>query len=506
MTELLLLGIGLLGQWFGGLALSIWILPGEERRDRHGPFLLPSPEHAGLACILGVGGTACCLFLWSVCGGLFGRFPSLALAGVGFACGGSRLFWQLRNQAALQDQSPSPFKHDRSQRAFCRLCQAVIGFMFASAMTQTLLTPQRYWDERAIFALKAAVLFEDRTVYSPDLANSRFVQGHPRYPLLLPLTEVHVYSLLGRVDDRWSKVVFPLLYLGLVLTTVGVVSRHVTKMWAWLSGVLMATIPVLVPYEYGFLSGQADAPVGCFHGVAILYLWDTLERIASRKDGLERTAIMAGLCGGLAAFTKDEGIAYLMIDGALMAVFSVMAILRSATANKSAAIADDSQSQDHRLTHRFVMATGIFVGTSAALLVPWFLYRRGLPLTTEMNYFGRLSVPVLIDRLPTLAWSAPHIQRRMFMEWREWGLQWWLMLVALIINLDRLRRPAQCLLLLDVVGAVLALCVAGMLAPVALEEHIGGSSHRFLMQIAPVATLFAVGQLAPRRSPTSGSD
>jgi hypothetical protein len=31
-----------------------------------------------------------------------------------------------------------------------------------------------------------------------------------------------------------------------------------------------------------------------------------------------------------------------------------------------------------------------------------------------------------------------------------------------------------------------------MLAPAQLDEHIGGSSHRFLMQIAPVAVLFGV--------------
>ena len=37
-----------------------------------------------------------------------------------------------------------------------------------------------------------------------------------------------------------------------------------------------------------------------------------------------------------------------------------------------------------------------------------------------------------------------------------------------------------------------SLLLAGILAPAQLDEHIGGSSHRFLMQISPVAILFAV--------------
>jgi hypothetical protein len=36
-----------------------------------------------------------------------------------------------------------------------------------------------------------------------------------------------------------------------------------------------------------------------------------------------------------------------------------------------------------------------------------------------------------------------------------------------------------------------------MLAPVAVEDHIGGSSHRFLLQLIPTAVLFLVGQMTP---------
>ena len=126
------------------------------------------------------------------------------------------------------------------------------------------------------------------------------------------------------------------------------------------------------------------------------------------------------------------------------------------------------------------------------ILVPWFIHRRTLPLTTEMNYFGRMTVSLFVGRLGTLSWSVPHQIRRMFWEFRDWGLQWWLMVAALVSRPARVIGQPQQLFLLDVLGSLASLLVAGMLAPAQLDEHIGGSSHRFLMQIAPVAVLFTV--------------
>ena len=82
----------------------------------------------------------------------------------------------------------------------------------------------------------------------------------------------------------------------------------------------------------------------------------------------------------------------------------------------------------------------------------------------------------------------------MFAEWREWGLQWWIVIAAYFSNPWTGLRQPQLLFLLDIAGALASLLVAGMLAPAQLDEHIGGSSHRFLMQLAPVAVMFAVTQ------------
>jgi hypothetical protein len=86
-----------------------------------------------------------------------------------------------------------------------------------------------------------------------------------------------------------------------------------------------------------------------------------------------------------------------------------------------------------------------------------------------------------------------------------WGLQWWFVAVTLVLFPMRALRPAQFFLLMTLAVDIAALLLAGMIAPITLEEHIGGSSHRFLMQLAPGALLFSIGQIWVREPPPNAA-
>lgn len=471
--SLLLVLIGMIGQWLLGLGCAELLL--RSHADRQGSrSRWVGAEQAGLGLVLGVAATAGLSFVYSLLGGRLGREWSLALTILGCVWGGVVL-WRGRRRSA--DQSP-PNDADAAAAAFLRLCRTLIAILFVLALVQTLLTPQRFWDERATFAIKASVLDLDGTVGSADLRNPDFVQYHPQYPLLIPLAEQHIYALLGEINDRWSKIPFPLLYLGLVLTFAGVLQQQTSSARAWLFALLLATVPVLMPWEYGFLCAQGDAPVACFHGVSLLYLRDALRSRASGRQ-LNRSLVIAGIAAASAAFTKDEGLALMLVD--TLALLIVLSLTAGRGWRQSATI----------------VAT--FCGTAVVLLAPWLWHRGSLPATTEMNYFGRATPQQVREQLDTLKWSLPHVVRRTLSEFRQWGLQWWLLLAGLVTFPRRALRGEQLLLLLDVLGAVAALLLAGMLAPTEVTEHIGGSSHRFLMQLAPGAVLFAAGQWMDRR-------
>jgi len=485
MIGLTLLAVGLVGQWLLGVAIADLLFcqfrgPTQTSQDSAN---LPNPsftERAGLGFVLGIAATSGILFLWSLCGGTLGRSASVVITAVGLIAGGPIIYRETGHarksarQRAIRIQNAEQLQEQR----WCQCCQLAVAGLFLATLVQTLITPQHLWDERASFAIKGILLNEDRSVYSRDMADPDFVQYHPRYPLLIPLAEQHVYALLGTVDDRLSKVIFPLMYLGMVLTMAGGLLRHFTSGSAWFFALLTATIPSLVPWEYGFPCGQADAPMACFHGTSVLYLWDAWQRISDdNAAGWFRSAILAGFCAAMAAFTKDEGIAFLLVDA--IAVSLVLLFTR-------------------RRSYALKAFLAVF-GVAAILLLPWLVHRRGLPLTTEANYFGRASLTTILQKQANLQWEIPHLAGRMFWESRTWGLQWWLVPFAMLSAPGRMWNGSQWILLLDIAGSISSLMLAGMLAATEVSEHIGGSSHRFLMQIAPVAILFAAGQLGKER-------
>ncbi|RLS54849.1 MAG: hypothetical protein DWH91_10780 [Planctomycetota bacterium] len=478
--------LAVLGAALGGRALYALFerVLGKDERPR------PSAEIWGLSILLGMGFTSAAAFVWSDLGRpLNARISWIQMIG-GALCGLFAIFQHQRRNRVIP---AAPYPHST---ALVRACQILLGLTLLAAVVQTLLTPQRFWDERAIFAIKARVLHETQSIDAEELRHPDFVQYHPRYPMMLPLLERHVYALAGEFNDRWSKIWFPAMYLGLVLSYAGVLSRRYSADWGWLMALLLALIPVLMPDEYGFLSAQADAPMACFHGVAVLCLWDALQDPPGTRR--RRGIILASSVASGAFFVKDEGTAYIIID---LIAWGLTAILCGGRIFPSTPEPDRSRSLMGHLLG--IVVFGVF---AAILLTPWMRHRATLPTTTEMHYWERLKSHRLLEQLATLQWSIPHLLHRMFAEWQQWGLSWWLLILAVVTAPRRAIAGPQLFLLLNLLGALAAFVVAGMLAPAELKEHLGGSSHRYLMQLVPVAMLFVAAVWSPTPSKSAAPD
>ncbi len=478
MTDLLLLVPGVLGVWGIGIAISHLLLAKISANINRAEVL-------GLGILLGFGTTALFYFLWGMIGLRFSSNLAWFWTASGIVAG----------TATVLIRSGNPFSRKNGEATcgtspFIRLFWGILLLLAATTLVETLMTPQRFWDERAIFGLKAIVIFQDGTILSDSLHDPNFVQYHPKYPLLIPLNQAHLYFLLGEVNDRWAKVMFPLLYLGMNLTFFGVLARLFgSRFRAAIFTLMLATLPAMVPWEYGFLSGQADAPVACFHLTAVLYLWSFLITLSENRaeDSAAGsysvfTLVIAGLAAGLTIFTKDEGIALFLVD--IIALLIVTGVY---------------------FRNRIVEAAGgmfRFAVVTVLLVTPWFYYRASLPSTMEMSYFSRMQVSTIAQGLASLKWALHHLWGRMFIEATEWGLQWWGVVVSLLAFPLRALKPYQLFLLLDILGALSALILAGLIAPTPIEEHIGGSSHRFLIQISGTALLFIAGQWTQQHAGT----
>jgi hypothetical protein len=487
-----------LGQALLGLAL-LGLLQGTHQRR------LPAPwaETLGLSMALGIAGTAAILFVYSLAGGRLNGAASWTLTAVGVIAGTVCLTVRRRGgqvgrtavASGIGERAVEP--KSSPERALVRVSQVVVGVLLVSATVQTLLTPQRFWDERAIFGIKAKVLAEAQSVTAPLLRQPEFVQYHPRYPLLLPLIESHIYATAG-IDDRWSKLPIPVLFSALVLGVAGILTRRCGPGRAWLTAAMLAGVPVLFPFELGVISAQGDAPTACFHGLAVLAIWDRLGQSPLRTS--PRDWLLPAVLGAATAFTKDEGLAYLMIDWiAIVLIWPIGRWGRRCARHG----ANAGPVVDFSLRQLMLVLT-VSVTSILALLMPWMWHRQSLPTTTEMEYVGNMSAEFFLSRPGDLAWVAEHLLRRMFGEWDVWGLQWWGVLLAGASACRCVLRPAQCFLLLDIAGALGAFLLAAMIAPAELHDHVSGSSQRYLMQIAPTAVIFIAGQwLCPARAPVT---
>ncbi len=431
-------------------------------------------ELLGLGLVFGFGTTAFFYFLWGWIGFRYSSILASFWMVLGLILGTGTLLVRFRASRKTAEETET----SAADKDFKTLCLAIVLFLGLTTVIQSLMTPQRFWDERAIFGLKSIVLFQEGTLQNEALLHPDFVQYHPKYPLLIPLNETHFYLLLGEVNDRWSKIMFPLLYLGMVLCFQGVLQRTTRQpARTWMFTLMLATVPSMVPWEYGFLSGQGDGPVSCFHTMTLLYLWSFLSELKRTEPDpavLKTLPLVAGMSAGMTVFTKDEGIAFFLID---LIAFTMISLFYF---------------RDRLLS---MALTAVKFGLTTLLLItPWLLYRKHLPATTEMTYFSRMQITNLTEGVAALQWAVTHLLECMFLEAWRWGLQWWALLISLFAFPARAFRPQQLFLLLNLAGALTALIIAGMIAPTPVQEHIGGSSLRFLLQISGGAMLFIAGQ------------
>ena len=80
-----------------------------------------------------------------------------------------------------------------------------LGFAF----TRSLLLPMEDFDAVGNWGLKAKAIYLANAVPLSFLGNRDYITMHPDYPLLLPLVESFVYSLLGHLNDFVVKWIFP---------------------------------------------------------------------------------------------------------------------------------------------------------------------------------------------------------------------------------------------------------------------------------------------------------
>jgi hypothetical protein len=305
------------------------------------------------------------------------------------------------------------------------------------------------WDFWAIWGLKARVFFEIHTIDWRFLESRWNDFAHPDYPLLLPLNYDYAALIGGGWSDRWLGVFTVAYAVALLLIVRELVARETTPLIG--STITFAATAFALS---GFI-GLAEAPLIAFAGAGILFL-----RRAILFDDLPAMRHGA-LLAGLAACTKNEGIALLVTIGVALAL------------------------SKRRFVWRFWPAF--------ALALPWIIIRMLHRLPTDLAR-GSFAARVL-HRAPHLGAVGVLLLRNLNAPWI-----WAALLVALLLVPHALRVRERFVLLVFVLQLAVYL-MAYLGTPFNIEWQIATSWPRLTAQVAAPLLVVVMLMLARTFAP-----
>jgi Dolichyl-phosphate-mannose-protein mannosyltransferase len=175
------------------------------------------------------------------------------------------------------------------------LLVATISFTHLS-----IAAPHGSFDAWGIWNLHAKFLFVNdphwRDGFSKDLAWS-----HPDYPLLVPASIARCWSYTA-TENTLAPICISALF---TLATIGLLVSALSLLTTLSQGLLAGTLLLCTPFFVMLGAAQyADAPLGFFLLATIV-----LFSLSKRTKGI---LILAGITAGLAAWTKNEGILFVL--------------------------------------------------------------------------------------------------------------------------------------------------------------------------------------------------
>jgi len=234
---------------------------------------------------LGVGVVSCCFFLDRETGVPSLLFEALVLAASMAACRRKR-------------QASPP--HDTIPVAWWLMAAFVVVVAGALYSFQQQVSQYRLgsWDAWAIWNLHARFL---ATPAWRDLFSEAIGWTHPDYPLLIPGFIARVWTLQAHREFATPAALAFLFTFG----TIGLLGTSVSQLRGRAQGILAALFLAATPYFIAQGASEiADVPLSFF-------ILATVSSLACRQ------AALAGVCAGMAAWTKNEG---LLLIAVLLAV------------------------------------------------------------------------------------------------------------------------------------------------------------------------------------------
>lgn len=223
--------------------------------------------------------------------------------------------WMLRRGARSgARQIPGLARFRGNQWLSSAVLVGVAGIFFAYAAGRALSLPLGEWDAWAIWNLKARFFFRSPSSWRRAFDVAGF--HHPDYPPLVPLSVAGGWLREGR-EGTGVPIFFSLLF-GILTGFVSVLPVYIARGPRTALLATFAMCGVFANQSDGFVdqvsSQMADVPAALFVSTTVLLL----EIAANAAVERHRILGLAILSAGLAAWTKNEGIAFFVLTNLVL--------------------------------------------------------------------------------------------------------------------------------------------------------------------------------------------
>lgn len=256
-----------------------------------------------LALAFGLGISSCHLFLWlSVFGRAGGGFiASEIILALSLA---ALFFHRLRKRREVGERESPPAPERASKWAWVIGAAFYAALACASAVFAVYISrePHGQYDAVAMWNTKARVIFRGGASWAD--AFSGHLQ-HPDYPLLLPLSIARGWTYLGKDPTVVPCLLAGLFSLGIAGLLVSSVSFLRGRTQGFLAGLILLGPVTFVTHG---ISQYADFALA-FYFLSALVLFCLHDRAPAHGRGL---LALAGVAAGFSAWTKNEGLLFLL--------------------------------------------------------------------------------------------------------------------------------------------------------------------------------------------------
>jgi hypothetical protein len=231
--------------------------------------------------------------------GHLGLWPILAACGVVTAVG-----WRLAARRPPAGPPARDLAGDRGSGPLVPVLWAVVGLVSAGILVNAAAWPFADDDALAIYGSLGRLLYETGALPArPD--------SYDAYPMLLPLAYAFTHWACGGVNEYLARLVPGVMAVG-AIGAAGALAREMRSAPVGLGAAgLVALTPLFGRWAS---SGYADVPAAFFVALSALHAWRWW------RSGDDRAAVLTGLAGGLAMWTKNSAVTLPATFAALVAL------------------------------------------------------------------------------------------------------------------------------------------------------------------------------------------